>query len=394
MILPAGIARALAPFEGALAAMAEGAVFDAVVQARTGEGRYRVSIAGVPVDIETTLEFGVRERLRVTVATRDPLTLEVTRQAAPRPEAAAAGRAALPAELEAAVRAFGASRPAESGVREAAARWIADRGLGFDPRPAAGLASLAARPGGAAALLERASRALLQAGPAGVAADRALRAALPEAVGTPDLIAVLGRALRAGAGQGPAEAARVLFAAADGVLADPAFAPLDGNDAAAARESARRHPLAGPLTETLGAARELADRAVAARLVGAEAVVRGEAAGLFEIAWIAAGRFESALIRVTSDPGASPGDPGADAVDLVVTLSRLGSVRAAVALRGAAASVSLVAASPPARRALERGRHALVEALLRLGLRADVRVSEGPADPLLDLGRPGVDLTG
>ena len=399
MIDPVGLAYPLAPLDEALLRLPPGSLFDAVVQTPLGAGRYRLLVAGAALELETALTFSKGDRVRLAVKSTAPLTLELTRlpgQAArPAEEVAAPGARVLAPDLEAAIRAFVSARP-EEPAREFAARFLADRGLGFHARAAAGVASLAARPEGAGALLARAVAALAELGPAAAAPVEVLRAAFPDVA--PEAVVEL--LLRAG-GPGAGEGSRAVLAAVEAYLgADPKFAALDRAAAGAAPEESAQaeiealklHPKADFLRAALGAGRELSDRALAVRVLNADAAVRGEPVVWFEIVFVAGGRFESAFARVTRRPGGRPGAPEEHGVAFTVSMSRLGPVRASLDLAGAAATVTLSAATPRARRALDRRRPGLVEALLKLGLRAEVRVTEGPMEAILPSGG-GLDVT-
>ncbi|MBI2923014.1 MAG: hypothetical protein HYY18_18315 [Planctomycetes bacterium] len=395
MIDPLGLAFPVAPLDDLLLRLPVGSAFDAVVQAKTGEGRYRLSVSGMTIELETAVVFAPRERVRLAVKSAAPLTLELSRPPAgpARGEApAAAPERTLAPELETAVRQFAAARPAEPRAAEAA-RFLAERGLGVDPRAAAGALSLAARPGGAAPLLERAVAALEPAAPA-------LRT-LPARPPARGLVEMLVRALGGEMVVQVEEAVRAVRAAAAETLASvPELAALDRRlavapeaEAEAAEAAAvRRHPLAGPLRTALEAARELGDRALAVRVLNGEAAARGESPQLLDLVWVRHGRFESAFARVERREAGSAGEAAGEGVVVTVDLSRLGAVRAALGVAAGLATVAITAASGKSRRELERRKQGLVEALVRLGMRAEVRISEGPVEAVLPLAGGGLDV--
>lgn len=391
MIDPLGLAYPVAPLDDLILRLPVGSAFDAVVQAKTGEGRYRLSVSGMTIELETELVFAPRDRVRLAVKSAEPLTLELSRPpAAPRGGEAAGPARTLPPELEAAVRQFAAARPGEP-LAEEAARFLADRGLGFDPRAAAGVVSLAARPGAAAPLLERAVAALppaaipirTLAAPSGGLAEALVRALGGE---TPVRVEEAVRAVRVAAGE--------VFAAVPELVAlDRRLAAAPDAEAEAAEAATvQRHPQARSLGVALDAARELGDRALAVRVLNGDAAARGESHQLVELIWVRQGRFESAFARVDRRERGSGGEAGSEGVVVTVDLSRLGPVRAALGVAAGLATVAITAASPKARREIERRKAGLVEALVRLGMRAEVRVVEGPVDPVLPLAVGGLDV--
>ncbi|KAF0242060.1 MAG: hypothetical protein FD180_4115, partial [Planctomycetota bacterium] len=102
-------------------------------------------------------------------------------------------------------------------------------------------------------------------------------------------------------------------------------------------------------------------------------------------------RPEGGFGRVESRTGGAA-DPAAPArVVVTLELTRLGLVQIVLALAAGAASVT-VAASAPSRRMLERDRAGLLEALVRLGLRADLRFSDRPLESVLPLPAGGLDV--
>ncbi|KAF0240503.1 MAG: hypothetical protein FD180_4899, partial [Planctomycetota bacterium] len=124
MIEAAGLAFPRAPLDAALARLAAGSLFDALVVASSAPGKFRLSVLGASLDLETALPLEIGERVRLAVKSTEPLTLEI-RPAVSKPEEPQAGPRALPPELEAAVRVFAGG----DATREAAARFLAGRGL-------------------------------------------------------------------------------------------------------------------------------------------------------------------------------------------------------------------------------------------------------------------------
>jgi hypothetical protein len=354
---PVGLAYARSPLQDALATLRAGATFTAVVQAASG-GEYRLSTPAGELRLQSDVALSTGRRVAFTVRQTDPLVLEI------RTEVPAPAAAGPPADVEAAIRKFAAARPEAEG----AARWLAARGLGFDARVAAGLSSLVLRPDGAAALVERA-----------VAANEDVRAAVEKLAARPGDPAT-GR-FQGAAG---ADIARELFAAAERILEAMPVPP----DA----ESLRNHPRAAELRELLTAGRELAERSAASRLLSADAASRGEAQRFNDAVWLAQGRYESAFARVERRVRGPAGAPDESSIAVTLRMSKLGLLRAVLRPGAASLSVSVVAATRLGKRVLDRRRKELVEALARLGTRADVAVTEGPVDPPFALSSPSVDV--
>ena len=372
MIEAAGLAFPRAPLDAVLARLAVGSLFDALVVATTAPGKFRLSVLGTSLDLETALPLEVGERVRLAVKSKEPLTLEI-RPAVAKPEEPTTGQRALTPELEAAVRAFAGGDVA----REEAARFLAGRGLGLDPGAARGLALLLARPSAAGAWL-------------------AVPALTPPADAN-DMVRVVMEAMKAPS-SGLTAASRVAIDAAMARLsALPEFRALldaaaEGPDAAMRAAAALRSlPAARDALVLLDSGRALADVARALQALNGDAASRGDGVFYFAFGWARSGRPEGGFGRVESRPGGAA-DPDAPArVVVTLDLTRLGLVQVAIALAAGAASVT-VAASAPSRRLLERDRAGLVEALVRLGLRADLRFSDGPLESVLPLPAGGLDV--
>ncbi len=366
MIEAAGLAFPRAPLDAALARLAVGSLFDALVVASPEAGKFRLSVLGASLDLETALPLEIGERVRLAVKSTEPLTLEIRPAAAAKAEEEAAR--GLSPELEAAVRAFAGGDPS----REEAARFLAGRGLGLDPSAARGLAALAAHPSAAAAgeaapdgargIAEQVLSALKSpAAPLRAAADAAIGGALQRLAAQPEFAALV-----AAAAESPEASAR----AAAPVRALPGM----------------REALA-----MLDAGRGLTDAARALQVLNGDAAARGEGVAYFAFGWVRDGRREGGFGRVESRPGGEA-DPAAPArVVVTLELTRLGLLQIALSLAAGAASVTL-AASRASRRLLERDRQGLLDALVRLGLRPDVRFSDGPIEPILPRSRGGLDV--
>ncbi|MEK7467586.1 MAG: hypothetical protein AAB074_09255 [Planctomycetota bacterium] len=391
MIEAAGLAFPRAPLDAALARLAPGSLFDALVVASSAPGKFRLSVLGASLDLETALALEVGERVRLAVKSTEPLTLEI-RPAVSKPEEGQAGPRALSPDVEAAVRAFAGG----DAAREAAARFLAARGLGLDPAAARGLAALLRSPAAEGAALSAARKASSSDALAN------FRNTLDLMIGpAPDRGALLAK-LQAAIGGGDAGLnsirANFVAEAAVGVLrGNPAFealveASLQGPEAARVAAAAlNSRPEAGEATGLLDSARALGDIGRALRVLNADAASRGDGVVWFALGWVRDGRPEGGFGRVESRTGGAA-DPSAPArVVVTLELTRLGLVQIVIALAAGAASVSL-AASAPSRRLLERDRAGLLEALVRLGLRADVRFSEGPLEPVLPLPAGGLDV--
>lgn len=359
MIEAAGLAFPRAPLDAALARLAVGAVFDALVVAAPAAGRFRLSVLGASLDLETGLLLEVGERVRLAVKSSEPLTLEIRPAARETAEPAAPGRPLAP-DVEAAVRAFAGG----DAAREEAARFLASRGLGLDPAAARGLAALLRRtvaageeaPAGAAAMLERVLAAIKSPGaPLQAAADAAFARALPE------------------------------------LAARAEFADLSGPAPARAAAALKAAPELREAVSLLEAGRSLSEAARAIQVLNADAASRAEGVAYFAFGWIRDGRPEGGFGRVEARTGGAADPAAPSRVIVTLELTRLGLLQVAVALAAGVASVT-VAASPASRRLLERGRHGLLEALLRLGLRPELRFSDGPLEPILPRPEGGLDL--
>ncbi len=367
MIEAAGLAYPRAPLDAALARLAVGSVFDALVVASQEAGKFRLSVLGASLDLETALPLEVGERVRLAVKATEPLTLEIRPGVAAKADEATGVRG-LPPDLEAAVRAFAGG----DATRDEAARFLAGRGLGLDPSAARGLAALSLHP---------AAAATAQAAPEGV---RGIAEQVLSALRSP------GAPLRA--------AAQV---AIDGALqrlgAVPEFAALvqaaGESPEAAARAAApvRALPAMREALGLLDTGRALTDAARALQVLNADAASRGEGVAYFALGWTRDGRPEGGFGRVEWRPGGEADPAGPARVVVTLELTRLGLLQIVLALAAGAAAVT-VAASPASRRLLERDRQGLLEALVRLGLRPDVRFADGPIEPILPRSRGGLDV--
>lgn len=367
MIEAAGLAFPRAPLDAALARLAAGSVFDALVVASPEAGKFRLSVLGASLDLETALPLEVGERVRLAVKSTDPLTLELRPGVAAKADAEAGARGLAP-DLEAAVRAFACG---DAG-REEAARFLASRGLGLDPSAARGLAALASHPSaaataqaapeGARGIADQILATLRSPGaPLRAAAQVAIEGALQRLAGSPEFAALL-----QAAGESPESAAR-------------AAAPL------------RALPGMREALGLLDTGRVLSDAARALQVLNGDAASRGEGVAYFALGWTRDGRPEGGFGRVEWRPGGEADPAGPARVVVTLELTRLGLLQIVLALAAGAAAVT-VAASPASRRLLERDRRGLLEALVRLGLRPELRFSDGPIEPILPRSRGGLDV--
>ncbi|MCE9582611.1 MAG: flagellar hook-length control protein FliK [Planctomycetes bacterium] len=368
MIEAAGLAFPRAPLDAALAQLAAGSLFDALVVAAPEAGKFRLSVLGASLDLETALPLEIGERVRLAVKSTEPLTLEIRPAAAAKAEEGAAGPRPLSLELESAVRAFAGGDP----VKESAARWMAARGLGVDPAAARGLAALATPgavrvhggevpPADAAEIVSRAAAAI-----AGKPAGFLLQAS-----------------------EGATAAALQLLG---GLAEFRALVEASPETAARASAALKALPAAREGLALLETGRALGEAARAIQVLNGDAAARGDGVSYFVIGWVRDGRSEFGVGRVERGPRGAADPDGPSRIVVTLDLSRLGPVQVAVGLTAAAASVTLAALSPASRRLLERDRHGLAEALVRLGLRPEVRFADGPFEPVLPMDASGLDV--